>query len=347
MTSFDISNRLDYRDKILFYERMRIVVCLASLTTPCAAFTSLTHTPAWAPRRVLAVRSEIKSKDGGSNSYADSSELSKPMNPFTGLARKLTGNGELNFEEMAKTVSGSVTSGVEGTVREVTGDQNYKFGDLTKGAVTQVTSDVEVTVRKFSGDENYKFGDYSSKIINGADKVLTSWRDDGVNDFIKQFWQDSFTSRQRQYAVLSMFELGSIAILSFGFLSNCFLGSTFALAWAMSCSSTGLSPLSPDQWPQFLQTLQSLRLVVDLPMLPARVLLAVFLTPNYRKAILALQSKLPWKQKKPVLNRVMALGLSFAVANGLAVALFTAALIWLSSLLTGVPLTSVPPQGVL
>jgi len=329
---------------------MKAVFWVAMFATPCAAFVPLTHTPAWVPRRVLAVRSQTKSKDGGNKSTTDSPDVGEPMNPFTVLTRKLTGNGGLNFEEMAKTVSGSVTCGVEGTVREVTGDQNYKFGDLTKGVVSQVTSDVEVTVRKFSGDENYKFGDYSSKIINGADKVLTSWRDDGVNNFIKQFWQDSFTSRQRQYAVLSMFELGSIAILSFGFVSNCFLGCTFALAWAMTSTSAGLSPLSPDQWPHFLQTLQSLRLVIDLPMLPARVLLAVFLTPNYRKAILALQSKLPWKQKKSVLNRVMALGFAFAFANGLAVALFTATLVWLGSLLTGVPLqgvTCVPLQGAL
>lgn len=323
------------------------VARLVALAVPCAAFVrqpfSLTKAPAWAPRLLLA--SGAGKGSGGAakdtsnlTSNPSNSGLGNPVNQFEYAVRKLTGNENYVFGDVAKAVSDTVTTGVEGTVRDVMRDPTYKFGDLTKGAVDQLTAEVEGTVRKVTGDENYKFGDYANNIIYGADKVLTSWRDDGINEFTKTFWRDSFTPQQRRDAVLAMFQLGSIAILSFGFVSNCFLGGTFALAWSMASTSTGLSPLSPDQWPNFLQTLQTVRLVVDLPMLPARVLLAVFLTPHYRKAVVALQKQLPWKQKKPVLNRVMALGLSFAVANGLAVALCTALFVRLGCLLTGTPL---------
>jgi hypothetical protein len=306
--------------------------------------------PAWAPRLLLASGAGKGSGGGGEKypSNPSNSGLGNPVNQFEFAVRKLTGNENYQFGDVAKAVSVTVTTGLEGTVRDVMRDPNYKFGDLTKGAVNQLTVEVEGTVRKVTGDENYKFGDYSSNILNGADKVLMSWRDDGINEFTKTFWRDSFTPQQRRDAVLAMFQLGSIAILSFGFVSNCFLSGTFALAWTMASTSTGLSPLSPDQWPKFLQTLQTLRLVFDLPMLPARVLLAICLTPHYRKAVVALQKQLPWKQKKPILNRLMALGLFFAIANGLALVLCTAFFVWLGGLLTGISfLPAVQQQPVI
>ena len=47
-------------------------------------------------------------------------------------------------------------------------------------------------------------------------------------------------------------KMGMSVLLSYGFVSNMSYSVTVSLAWYIHSKRTGLSPLAPGQWPQFL-----------------------------------------------------------------------------------------------
>ena len=100
---------------------------------------------------------------------------------------------------------------------------------------------------------------------------------------------------------------------------------------------SALSPLAPGQWIAFMSQLASIRLVLEVPLLPARIVLGVLLTPTYRNFTMRLRQALPLRESEPVLNRVLAIVAAWAVGNA-AAALPAALMVLLGSQLIGVPI---------
>ena len=100
---------------------------------------------------------------------------------------------------------------------------------------------------------------------------------------------------------------------------------------------SALSPLAPGQWIAFMSQLDSIRLVLEAPLLPARIVLGMLLTPTYRNFTMRLRQALPLRESEPVLNRVLAIVAAWAVGNA-AAALPAALVVLLGSQLIGVPI---------
>lgn len=79
-------------------------------------------------------------------------------------------------------------------------------------------------------------------------------------------------------------------------------------------------------------------------LLPAELTAAALLTPRYRRAVAALQARMPLRASQPVLSRVCALAVAWALVNGVAVLAGTAAGVAIAAAVAGVPVW--PPSGV-
>ena len=241
----------------------------------------------------------------------------------------------------------------EGSVRTVTGDESYEFGDWTKKAVSDLTGKdaseyqfgdiTKKAVADFTGKEvgTYKFGDLTTAALTKTEDALADARDAYFNDLPTALWNQAFgelTSAQRRDVVIAICQLAAAALMSLT-LVNAILHSlqTFA-AWVHVCKVSGLSPLySAAQWGSFLNAHATLRLTLDVPTLPLRVLAAIIIVPSYRAALLKLQKRMPWRENRPILNRLAALGVAWLLINGMAVNGVTAIGVWVCARLVGVP----------
>ena len=253
----------------------------------------------------------------------------------------------------AANMSSTMKNLFEGSVRTVTGDESYEFGDWTKKAVSDMTGKdaseyqfgdiTKKAVADFTGKEvgTYKFGDLTTAALTKTEDALADARDAYFNDLPTALWNQAFgelTSAQRRDVVIAICQLAAAALMSLT-LVNAILHSlqTFA-AWVHVCKVSGLSPLySAAQWGSFLNAHATLRLTLDVPTLPLRVLAAIIIVPSYRAALLKLQKRMPWRENRPILNRLAALGVAWLLINGMAVNGVTAIGVWVCARLVGVP----------
>jgi len=179
-------------------------------------------------------------------------------------------------------------------------------------------------------------------VLADADNAIAGWRDDAFNELMPTLWNKflgKLNRKERGDIVVALVMLTCCFILSFGLVFNLTVAGSIAIAWAISCQQTRLSPLSSSvAWTAFLTTHSSLRLFIDPLIQPVRLMAALLLTRYYRRAVVAIQSKLPYRETLPVLNRGLALTLAWALVNGASVASLSYGLVWLISFGFGVPL---------
>ncbi len=253
---------------------------------------------------------------------------------FEGAVRQVTGDDGYEFGDWTRGAIDETKEGFEQTVRAVTGDDDYEFGDWTRGAIEETKDGFEQTVRAVTGDENYEFGDITRKALSDAEGALGDARDSYFNELPGAVWQRvmiGLSAEQKRDVIVALCQLSACALLCFSLMNNLSVGMLAAISWAISARRSGLSPLADGQWAPYITTLGSLRFVAEPPLLPLRVLLALWLTPSYRALTLKLQRKLPLRKSRPLLNRCLALAVAWLVGNCLAVA---AASVGLGALLT-------------
>mmetsp|Transcript_12062 Transcript_12062/g.17779 ORF Transcript_12062/g.17779 Transcript_12062/m.17779 type:complete len:226 (-) Transcript_12062:165-842(-) len=85
-------------------------------------------------------------------------------------------------------------------------------------------------------------------------------------------------------------ELGTSALLSYGFVSNFSYTACTAMAWFTHAKRTGLSPLAPGQWPGFLAVYSGFFIAQNV-LRPARFALSVAITPFFDKIVNGISKK--------------------------------------------------------
>lgn len=136
--------------------------------------------------------------------------------------------------------------------------------------------------------------------------------------------------------------LGFDAFFTYGFVSNVNAGLTIALAWGTFTKSSGLSPLVPGQWSKFLAVYVGIYATLGTVLRPFRMALAVGLTPGFTRLVKALMASLPFYESRPKLNRTLAMIVVSFFGNIGVTCGIVALGVWVSSLVTGVP---VAPPG--
>ena len=194
-------------------------------------------------------------------------------------------------------------------------------GDVTKKAISEITG---------KDASEYKFGDVTSSLLAAADQSVNDY----ANDIQKRLLGD-LSQTQRAALVGVGLKTGAMVVLTYGFLDKILRAVSFILAWAVSISSTRLSPLAAGQWGAFVTTHATIRMVYVPVLFPLHVLATVALALPYRSLILSLQRRLPL-QKRPWLNVGLALAITFAGGTGLATSAAGAG-VWLASFVVGVP----------
>lgn len=184
-----------------------------------------------------------------------------------------------------------------------------QFGDITRKFSADAQSQLSAAVSNFTGQEGYEFGDVSRKLLDDADRALATARDQYFDDLPAVLWRQLFQELsvpQRRDLAVALCQLLATFLVAYNVIANVGLAGSIALAWGVSCHRTGLSPLAPGMWTSYLATLTTLGTVMSPLLLPVRVLLAIAITPSYRRLVSALQGSLPLRSK-PGLNRVLAL----------------------------------------
>ena len=184
-----------------------------------------------------------------------------------------------------------------------------------------------------------EFGDLTRAVLSKADARLAEFRDAYLDELPSVLWQQVFgnlSPAQRTAVIIVLCELFAIVMLSFGLVNGLTLGIQTVLAWSHVCRATGLSPLVPGQWGAFLETHQTLRLYLDVPSLPVRVLAGLLLAPSYRNWTVGLQRWLPGLGY-PVLKRALTLATIYLLVNLAAVGGVTLLGLVTASRFAGVP----------
>lgn len=242
----------------------------------------------------------------------------------------------------------------EDAVRGVSGNDEYRFGDITRAAVTNLTGKsaeeyefgdiTRKAVTGITGKEGYAFGDISRAALANADQTITSARDKYFDELPAALWKrlfDGLSSAQRADVTIALCQLLAVALLSYSLVANLSLGLLSTVAWGLTSHRSGFSPLAGQgEWAAFLRTIQTLRLALEAPLLPARALATLAILPYYRRATSALQRWLPLHDSEPVLNRALALVVAWLVGNVAGVAGATALGIQLTSFISRVPIWS-------
>jgi hypothetical protein len=231
---------------------------------------------------------------------------------------------------------GDITKGALGKMAGKSADE-YQFGDITKGALGKMAGK--------SADE-YQFGDITRKVLTDADRAFSEAREAYFNELPMALFRRLFgdlDESQRRDVMVALCHFGAVVLLSYSLVLNMQIGLTTALAWCVSSTRTGLSPLAPDMWSTFVGTYSTLRLALEAPLLPLRALATLVIVPKYRNVLISLHRRLPLKESSPVLNRLVALAIAWFVGNIVGVSCVTAIVLWLgSTLVTGVPLRPQP-----
>jgi len=124
--------------------------------------------------------------------------------------------------------------------------------------------------------------------------------------------------------------LGAAALLSYGWVSNTSYMICLSLAWYVHARRSGLSPLAPGQWPQFLAVYGGF-FVVQNVIRPLRFAFSVFMTPVFDRMVAFIM-------KRTGLSKPKAFGVTVFLVNicGTFTLLFTG--VTLASLAAGVPI---------
>lgn len=140
---------------------------------------------------------------------------------------------------------------------------------------------------------------------------------------------DGLTFRQR------LAKMGLATVLSYGWISNTNAMVLVSAAWYAFCAKTGMSPLYPGQWKNFLGVYAGFYMFSNL-LRPARVTIAVAIGPYFDRII-------NWVQRKTRLPKAAAVTCTVLLVNLGGTLLLMVGGISAASLLSGVPVF--PPKA--
>jgi hypothetical protein len=206
-------------------------------------------------------------------------------------------------------------------VKSATGNEEYKFGDLTRGTLSA-----------------------AGNVMTLSEKSLKSLRDNNVHELVGLldiYWTKNMGDRERTEAFTVAVYLGAIMVLAYNFVANVMSGMVFAASWSKICMEAGSSPLSPGNWPKFLEAKSAMDIFFGGPCLPARAIITIPWFFRYRKFVVGVARNLPLRGKFPIINKYASLILSWLVANLAFVGGITLLMMKMGSLMTGVPVFSV------
>ena len=221
----------------------------------------------------------------------------------------------------------NVKNKFESTVRKVTGNPEYKFGDITMNVTKVAVNVTEHQIRSFTGNEEYKFGDLTRKALFESDAALTKFVDDyyqGIpSNLLPRLFED-FSSDRKSAMIMSL-QLIAFVGLTLHFVLNLTHSFNILVSWGYTNMKTkALTAITSSvRWDMFLRTKQTLQLIVGPIFLPAQVGLTFFLCPKYRDVVVSIEKRLPLRKKLSVLNRCLALILSWIFLNCVSLALMT------------------------
>jgi hypothetical protein len=120
------------------------------------------------------------------------------------------------------------------------------------------------------------------------------------NSVPKQISQDDSLSRKKNFlggklTKEKISSLGFYGFMSYGFVSNFSYVTSVIIAWCIHGKSTGLSPLSPGQWKPFLVVYAGIWAVNNF-LRPARLTLALVITPFFESFVDKIQKRTGWKR---------------------------------------------------
>mmetsp|Transcript_22924 Transcript_22924/g.32808 ORF Transcript_22924/g.32808 Transcript_22924/m.32808 type:complete len:229 (+) Transcript_22924:19-705(+) len=128
----------------------------------------------------------------------------------------------------------------------------------------------------------------------------------------------------------TMANLGTNFLLAYGFTSNIFSTILTASSWFISSKQSGLSPLAPGQWKEFVKIYTGLYLLLNI-IRPLRFAITIAVSKYFETAIIYVQEKLNVRKAKAV-------GLIVFLFNFCGTLVMMAGGIALASLLSGVPI---------
>ena len=184
----------------------------------------------------------------------------------------------------------------------------------------------------------------AGNVMTLSEKSLKSLRDNDVHELIgllNIFWTKNMGDRERTEAFTVAVYLGAIMVLAYNFVANVLSGMVFAASWSKICMEAGSSPLSPGNWPKFLEAKSAMEIFFGGPCLPARAIITIPWFFRYRKFVVGVARNLPLRGKFPIINKYASLILSWLVANLAFVGGITLLMMKMGSLMTGVPVFSV------
>ncbi len=199
-------------------------------------------------------------------------------------------------------------------------------------------------MKSATGNEGYQFGDLTRNVITYSEKSIRTIRDNNVHELVgllDMYWTKNMGDKERTEAFTMVVYLGAMLILAYNFVANLMSGMVFAAAWTRIGMVAGKTPLHPGYWSKFLEAKSTMDILFGGPCLPARALIAIPWFFQYRKFVIGVARTLPLREKFPILNRYVALILSWVVANLAFVGGITLLMMKTGSLMSGVPIFSV------
>lgn len=251
------------------------------------------------------------------------------------------GDENYRFGDLSRRAVSDFKSATEDAVRAATGDENYHFGDLTKRAVSDLTKTTEDTVKAVTKNEEFKLGYYAEVWKREQDRRLGDLITDLLGDYNIPV-VENLTPTQRRGLVRAAIQMLALGCLCLNFVMNVFSGVTVVSAWAATVSKTGTSPLSSSvSWSAFLSAHSTLRIFTGPATMPVQCVVALFLSPRYRKWLLWLQmylASMTGRKDVRLRDRVGAVGIAWLFLNCLGIATVTLGGIWIVGAALGVPL---------
>ena len=216
---------------------------------------------------------------------------------------------------------------VESTVRKLSGNSEYKFGDITMNVTKVAVNVTEQQIRTLTGNEEYKFGDLTRKALFDSDASLTKFVDDYYqripSNLFPTLYKD-FSSDNKSAMTMSL-QLIAFVGLTLHFILNLTLSFNVMASWGYTnWKMKTLSLISPtERWDLFLRSKTTIELILGPIILPVQVAFTFFLCPAYRDIVIWIEKRLPLRKKLTVLNRFMALVLSWFLLNYLSLVIMT------------------------
>lgn len=201
-------------------------------------------------------------------------------------------------------------------------------GPLFKASFTPFSNSASLRILN-SSKPSYLFT--SIRDIDEGNKKVESSTDSETKSFNGKLMNGMKPKSDKKMSTKEMLaKMGLSTLLSYGFVSNMFMGACVSFSWYTFSRKTGLSPLAPNQWKGFLGTYAAFYVVNNF-LRPLRVAASIAISKYFDDAITLIQNKMNCP-------RAAAIGLVVFLANVVGTLTVMGGGIFIASTLAGVPL---------